>query len=113
MMDGPTDALPRDYDFVRDTLVKMMSIRSGERFQVITYSEDNGGADDKQDYASVTEAARAARDYVRGKDGLTYDGALVYDKMRRSIARLYGSFPEYARPVCAQAGQEAQGERNA
>lgn len=84
-----------------------------ERFQVITYSEDDGGADDKRDYASVTEAARAARDYVRGKDGLAYDGALVYDQKQRNIVRLYGSFPEYARPVFAQAGQEAQEERNA
>ena len=90
---------------VQLALVRMMAIRGGERFQVITYSEDDGGVDDKLDYASVKEAARAARDYVQGKDGLTYDGALVYDKKQRSVARLFGSFPEYARPVCAQAGQ--------
>lgn len=52
---------------VQLALVRMMAIRGGERFQVITYSEDDGGADDKRDYASVTEAARAARDYVRDK----------------------------------------------
>lgn len=108
MMDGPKDAPPRDYDFVRDTLSKMMSIRSGERFQVITYSADDGGADDKQDYASITEAVRAARDYVRGKDGLSYDGALVYDRKQKRIVRLFGSFPEYARPVCAQPDQMIQ-----
>lgn len=102
-----------DADNVQLALIRMMAIRSGVRFHVITYSKDDGGADDKRDYASVTEAARAARDYVQGKDGLTYDGALVYDKKQRGIARLYGSFHEYARPVCAQAGQEAQGERNA
>jgi len=89
-------------------LVRSTRIRGGARYQVITYSEDDGGADDKRDYASVKEAARAAHDYVRGKDGLAYDGALVYDKKRRSIARLYGSFPEYARPVCAQPGQMIQ-----
>lgn len=108
MMDGPKDAPPRDYNFVRNTLIKMMSIRGGERFQAITYSEDDGGPDDKRDYASVTEAARAARDYVRGKDGLSYDGALVYDQKQKCIARLFGFFPEYARPVCAQADQKAQ-----
>lgn len=112
MMDSPTDAPPRDYNFVRDTLVKVMSIRGGGRFQVITYSEDDGGADDKRDYASVTEAARAARAYVRGKDGLSYDGALVYDQKQKCVVRLFGSFPEYARPVCAQADQKAQEERD-
>lgn len=80
MMDNPKDAPPRDYDFLRDTLVKMMSIRGGEHFQVITYCGDDGGADEKTDYASAMEAARAARDYVQGKDGLAYNGALVYDK---------------------------------
>ena len=112
MMDSPTDAPPRDYNFVRDTLVKVMSIRGGGRFQVITYSEDDGGADDKRDYASVTEAARAARNYVPGKDGPAYDGALVDDKKKRSIERLFSSFPECARPVCAQAGQGEQGARD-
>ena len=112
MMDSPKDAPPQDYDFVRDTLVKMMSIRSGERFQVITYREDDGGADDKRDYASVTEAARAARAYVQGKDGSSYDGALVYDRKQKSIVRLFGFFPEYARPVCARAGQKAQEEQD-
>ena len=92
-------------------LIRMMSIRGGDRFQVITYSWDDGGADEKLDYASVMEAARAARDYVQGKDGPSYDGALVYDKKKRSIVRLFGSFPECARPVCAQAGQGTQGER--
>lgn len=95
-------------DDAQMALVRMTSICGGARFQVLTYSEDDGGADDKRDYASVKEAARAARDYVRGKDGLAYDGALVYDKKRRSIVRLYGSFPEYARPVCAQPGQMIQ-----
>ena len=95
-------------DDAQMALVRMTSIRGGARYQVITYSEDDGGADDKRDYASVKEAARAARDYVCGEDGLAYDGALVYDKKRRSIARLYGSFPEYARPVCAQPGQMIQ-----
>lgn len=100
--------MARDDDPLRDTLIQMMSIRGGGRFQVITYSEDDGGADEKRDYDSITKAARAARGYVRGKDGLAYDGALVYDKKRRSIARLYGSFPEYARPVCAPPGQTIQ-----
>lgn len=61
-------------DDAQMALVRMTSIRSGARFQVITYSEDDGGADDKRDYASVKEAARAARDYVRGKDEPAYYG---------------------------------------
>lgn len=104
MTSQPKNA-PQDSGFLCDALIQMKAIRGGSRFQVITYSEDDGGADDKRDYASVKEAAQAARDYVRGKDEPAYDGALVYDKKRRSIARLYGSFPEYARPVCAQPGQ--------
>ena len=105
-MTSPKGAPPRDYDFVRDTLVKMVSIRGGGRFQVITYSGDDGGPDDKRDYVSVKEAARAARDYVRGKGGPTYDGALVYDRKQKSIVRLYGSFPEYARSCQFYRGDE-------
>ena len=93
-------------DTTQLAFIRMMSIRGGDRFQVITYSWDDGGADEKLDYASVTEAARAARNYVQGKDGPAYDGALVYDKKKRSIVQLFGSFPECARPVCAQAEQE-------
>ena len=98
--------------YAQRALIRMMSIRGGDRFQVITYSRDDGGADEKLDYASVTEAARAARNYVQGKDGPAYDGALVYDKKKRSIVRLFSSFPECARPVCAQAGQGEQGARD-
>lgn len=65
MMDNPKDAPQRDYDFVRDTLVKMMSIRSGEHFQVITYSEDDGGVDDKRDYAFVMERPSLCSHAVR------------------------------------------------
>ena len=101
-------APPQDSGSLRKALVQMAAIRGGERFQVVTYSEDDGGADDKLDYAAAADAARAAQDYVRGKDGLAYEGALVYDRKQRSIARLYGSFPEYARPVCAQPGQMIQ-----
>ena len=107
MTSDPKNAL-QDSGSLRDALMRMAAIRGGKRFQVITYSEDDGGADEKRDYDSVTKAARAARDYVRGKDEPAYDGALVYDKKRRSIARLYGSFPEYARPVCAQPSQMIQ-----
>ena len=49
-------------------------------------------------YSSVAKAVRAARDYVRGKEGLTYEGALVYDKVERRVVRLVGSFPEGALP---------------
>ena len=94
------------------------ALDSGEEFRealaLLHSSEDlgDGGADDKRDYASVTEAARAARAYVRGKDGLSCDGALVYDQKQKCVVRLFGSFPEYARPVCAQADQKAQEERD-
>ncbi len=78
-------APPQDSGSLRKALVQMAAIRGGERFQVVTYSEDDGGADDKLDYASAADAARAAQDYVRGKDGLAYEGALVYDRKQRSI----------------------------
>ena len=89
---------PHDDDCLRNALIKMMFIRGGGRFRVVTYSEDDGGADEKLDYASVTGASRAARGYVCGESGLVYDGALVYDKVERRIVRQFGSFPEYALP---------------
>lgn len=107
-MTGQPKNAPQDSGSLCDALIQMKAIRGGQRFLVITYSENDGGADDKRDYASAKEAARAARDYVRGKDESAYDGALVYDRTRRIITRLYGSFPEFARPVCAQTGQTIQ-----
>ena len=101
-------APPQDSGSLRKALVQMAAIRGGERFQVITYSEDDGGADDKLDYASAADAARAAQAYVRGKDGLAYEGALVYDRKQRSIVSLFGSCPEHARPICAHPGHTAQ-----
>ena len=50
------------------------------------------------DYSSAAKAVRAARGYVQGKEGLTYEGALVYDKVERRVVRLFGSFPEGALP---------------
>lgn len=97
MTDGPKKTPPQDDNCVRDTLVKMTSIRGGNRFLVITYSDD-GGADDKTDYASMAKAVRDAREYIRGKEGLVYEGALVYDKAERRIVWQFGFFPESARP---------------
>ena len=42
-------APPQDSGSLRKALVQMAAIRGGERFQVVTYSEDDGGADDKLD----------------------------------------------------------------
>ena len=71
MTDEPKNTPPRDdADCLHAALLKMISIRGGGRFQVITYSGD-GGADDKMDYVSMAKAVRAARAYVRGKEGLS------------------------------------------
>ena len=98
MTDEYRNTPPHDDDSLRDALIQMMSIRGGGRFQVITYNGDDGGADEKMDYSSVTGATRAARGYVRGESGLVYDGALVYDKVERRVVRQFGSFPEGALP---------------
>lgn len=98
MTDESKSTPPHDDDCLRNALIKMLSIRGGGRFQVITYSGDDGGADEKLDYSSVTGATRAARGYVRGESGLVYDGALVYDKVERRVVRQFGSFPEGALP---------------
>lgn len=45
-------------DAAQLVLIRMMAIRSRERFQVITYSGDAGGADDKRDYTSVQNRVR-------------------------------------------------------
>ena len=50
------------------------------------------------DYSSAAKAVRAARGYVNEKEGLTYEGALVYDKVERRVVRQFGSFPEGALP---------------
>ncbi len=97
MTDDSKKAPPKDDGCARDALVKMMSIRGGGRFQVITYSDD-GGEDEKKDYASMAKAVRDARDYIRGKEGLVYEGALVYDKVERRIVWQFGFFPESALP---------------
>ena len=98
MTDESKSTSSPDDDSLRDALIKMLSIRGGGRFQVITYSGDDGGADEKLDYASAAKAVRAARGYILGKEGLTYEGALVYDKVERRIVRQFGSFPEGALP---------------
>lgn len=96
MTGEPGSTPPPDDDTLRDALIQMMSIRGRGRFQVITYSGDDGGADEKMDYSSAAKAMRAARGYVLGKAGLTYEGALVYDKVERRVVRLFGSFPDGA-----------------
>ena len=98
MTDESKSTPPHDDDCLRNALIKMMFIRGGGRFRVVTYSEDDGGADEKLDYASVTGASRAARGYVCGESGLVYDGALVYDKVERRVVRQFGSVPEGALP---------------
>ena len=98
MTDESRSTPPHDGDSLRDALIQMMFIRGGGRFQVITYSGDDGGADEKMDYPSAVKAVRVARGYVRGKEGLTYEGALVYDKVERRVVRQFGSFPEDALP---------------
>ena len=50
------------------------------------------------DYSSAAKAVRAARGYVLEKEGLTYEGALVYDKVERRIVWQFGFFPESALP---------------
>ena len=67
------------------------------RYQVITYCADSG-ADDKLEYNSAKEAERAARRYVKGFDGISYEGAIVYDKSTRRVVREIGYFSDHARP---------------
>lgn len=98
MTDESKSTPPHDDDCLRNALIQMMSIRGGGRFLVITYNGDDGGADEKMDYSSAAKAVRAARGYVLEKEGLTYEGALVYDKVERRIVRQFGSFPEGALP---------------
>ena len=50
------------------------------------------------DYSSAAKAVRAARGYIHGKEGLAYEGSLVYDKVEQRVVRQFGSFPEYALP---------------
>lgn len=81
-----------DGDSLRDALIQR------GRFQVITHNGDDGGTDEKMDYSSAAKAVRAAGGYVLGKEGLTYEGALVYDKVERRVVRQLSSFPEGALP---------------
>ena len=50
---------------------------SKDRYQVITYCNDSG-ADDKLEYSSIRVAEKAAREYVDGINGLSYDGRVAY-----------------------------------
>lgn len=89
---------------------------SKDRYQVITYCNDSG-ADDKLEYSSIRVAEKAAREYVDGINGLSYDGAIVYDKAARRIVREIGYFPDFARPNeinpmfdrCSLLGRECKG----
>lgn len=75
-------------------------MRASHRYQVITYSADDGGADDKRDYSRKSVADSEARKYVfDGVDGLIYDGAIVYDLKERRIVSEYGWFADHAKPL--------------
>lgn len=71
------------------------------RYQVITYESDSGG-DDKRAYRTIREAERVAQGYIDGteplSDGLCYEGAIVYDRVKKRVIREYGYFPDFARP---------------
>lgn len=57
-------------------------------YQVITYSRNDGGYDEKRDYATYEEAYKAAEEYL--KDG--YDGYGIYDRADGRIVRAAGDF---------------------
>lgn len=71
------------------------------RYQIITYDSDGGG-DDKRAYRTIKEAEHVAQGYINGteplSDGLRYEGAIIYDTIKKRIIREYGYFPDFARP---------------
>ena len=75
--------------------------KTGNRYQVITYDSDSW-ADDKRAYRKIREAERVAQGYLDGteqlSDGLCYEGAIVYDRVKKRVIREYGYFPDFARP---------------
>lgn len=50
-------------DDAQTALIRMMAVRGGERLQVITYSGDDDGADDKRDYAPYKTVCVHCRSY--------------------------------------------------
>jgi len=69
------------------------------RYQVITYSATDGGADEKLAYPTVAAASRAARSYVAEGFEDSYDAAIVYDLVKRRVVEQFGCFPDRARPT--------------
>lgn len=57
-------------------------------YQVITYDSDSG-SDDKEDYVTLKEAQKSAREYL--KDG--YEGYAVYNTDTQTIEETSGYFP--------------------
>ncbi|MBR3742298.1 MAG: hypothetical protein IKN04_17890 [Clostridia bacterium] len=65
-----------------------MTTAKNARFQVITYSPDMGGQDEKLEYPSIREARRAIKKYWPD-----YDGWAIWDHVTKRYVAFIGDFP--------------------
>ncbi len=68
--------------------LELFHIEENRPYQVITYDSDSG-ADDKEDYVTLKEAQKSAKEYL--KDG--YEGYAVYNTDTQTIEETSGYFP--------------------
>lgn len=71
-----------------------MKSKNPRRYQVITFSSDCNGVDERPEHPTITAARVAIREYTAefANDGYTLDGAAIYDHDTARCTHLFGSF---------------------
>ncbi|MDE5772188.1 MAG: DEAD/DEAH box helicase family protein [Ruminococcus sp.] len=77
--------------------LEMFHIEENRPYQIITYHSTDGGADEQEDYATLKEARKRAKEYLKdnydGMETSAWEGYAIYNRDTQTIEETDGNFP--------------------